>query len=125
MCGNSQRDNADYIRIYDWQKRLEQGVKTVGVVVGQARPTIQQPEEYRRRFIEALERYFQTAPDQSASSMIVEAVNLEQAPESKVREQWRKNTSMRKGQDKTAMIGELTGVSYLSTPSHVSRVESR
>ena len=54
----------DYNRKYDLAKRLETGVKSMGRLAGQAKPTIVNPAEYRQRFLGAMRRYFMIAPDQ-------------------------------------------------------------
>ena len=37
--------------------------KSVGMLTGQAEPTIIQPPQYRKRFTAAVERYFMSVPD--------------------------------------------------------------
>lgn len=55
---------ADYIRTFTWDKKLETMVKKSGLLGGQGRlPTIISPKEYRKRFIEAMHRYFLVVPD--------------------------------------------------------------
>jgi hypothetical protein len=39
------------------------GKGSVGMLTGQAEPTIIQPSQYRKRFTLAMERYFMTVPD--------------------------------------------------------------
>ncbi|XP_018563541.1 putative 1-phosphatidylinositol 3-phosphate 5-kinase [Anoplophora glabripennis] len=54
----------DYIRTFTWDKRLETIVKKSGFLGGQGKlPTIVSPEEYQKRFIEAMHRYFLEVPD--------------------------------------------------------------
>nr|XP_023014888.1 1-phosphatidylinositol 3-phosphate 5-kinase isoform X1 [Leptinotarsa decemlineata]XP_023014889.1 1-phosphatidylinositol 3-phosphate 5-kinase isoform X1 [Leptinotarsa decemlineata] len=54
----------DYIRTFTWDKRLETMVKKSGILGGQGKlPTIVSPEEYQKRFIEAMHRYFLEVPD--------------------------------------------------------------
>jgi len=53
----------DYIRQYDLQKKFESLGKSVGMIAGQAEPTIIQPIQYCKRFNEAMERYFMAVPD--------------------------------------------------------------
>jgi len=53
----------DYLRQYDFIKRMERMGKSVGMFAGQAEPTIIQPSHYRKRFSLAMERYFMTVPD--------------------------------------------------------------
>lgn len=48
---------------YDIIKRMERMGKSVGMIAGQAEPTIIQPPQYRKRFSLAMERYFMTIPD--------------------------------------------------------------
>jgi 1-phosphatidylinositol-3-phosphate 5-kinase len=51
----------DYIRTFTWDKKIETALKTIG---GSGRmPTIVSPENYRTRFISAIERYFLEVPD--------------------------------------------------------------
>ena len=49
---------ADYIRTYTWDKRLESWVKESAFLGGRGEPTIVTPKQYRQRFISAMERYF-------------------------------------------------------------------
>ena len=53
----------DYMRQYDFIKRMERMGKSVGMLTGQAEPTIIQPPQYRKRFSAAVERYFMSVPD--------------------------------------------------------------
>ncbi|CAH1155707.1 unnamed protein product [Phaedon cochleariae] len=54
----------DYIRTFTWDKRLETMVKRSGILGGQGKlPTIVSPEEYQKRFMEAMHRYFLEVPD--------------------------------------------------------------
>lgn len=48
----------DYLRTYDLAKKLESGVKHMGMIAGQAEPTIIPPTQYKRRFRIAMDRYF-------------------------------------------------------------------
>jgi 1-phosphatidylinositol-3-phosphate 5-kinase len=41
---------------------MERMGKSVGMLTGQAEPTIIQPSQYKRRFTAAMERYFMTVP---------------------------------------------------------------
>lgn len=50
----------DYVRPFTWDKRIERVVKSV---VGHELPTIIEPELYRERFCEAMDKYFESAPD--------------------------------------------------------------
>ncbi|XP_050300649.1 1-phosphatidylinositol 3-phosphate 5-kinase [Anthonomus grandis grandis] len=57
----------DYIRTFTWDKRLETIVKKTGILGGQGKlPTIISPEEYQKRFIEAMHKYFLEVPDHYA-----------------------------------------------------------
>uniref|UniRef100_A0A1Y1N0Y2 1-phosphatidylinositol-3-phosphate 5-kinase n=1 Tax=Photinus pyralis TaxID=7054 RepID=A0A1Y1N0Y2_PHOPY len=54
----------DYIRTFTWDKKLETMVKKSGLLGGQGKlPTIISPKEYRKRFIDAMHRYFLMVPD--------------------------------------------------------------
>lgn len=54
----------DYIRTFTWDKKIETMVKKSGLLGGQGKlPTIVSPEEYRKRFQSAMERYFLGVPD--------------------------------------------------------------
>nr|CAI5827442.1 unnamed protein product [Callosobruchus analis] len=54
----------DYIRTFTWDKRLETIVKKSGLLGGQGKlPTIISPDDYQKRFIEAMHRYFLEVPD--------------------------------------------------------------
>ena len=53
----------DYLRQYDIIKRVERMGKSVGMIAGQAEPTIIQPSQYKRRFRLAMERNFMAVPD--------------------------------------------------------------
>jgi len=53
----------DYMRQYDILKKMERMGKSVGMIAGQAEPTIIQPQNYRNRFRLAMERYFMLVPD--------------------------------------------------------------
>lgn len=50
----------DYVRPFTWDKKIERVVKSV---VGSELPTIIEPELYRERFCEAMNKYFETVPD--------------------------------------------------------------
>jgi hypothetical protein len=52
----------DYVRVYTWDKKLEMGVKSVGLIAGQHMPTIISPQNYKIRFRLAMERYFIVSP---------------------------------------------------------------
>ena len=53
----------DYMRQYDVIKKVERMGKSVGMIAGQAEPTVIQPPNYRDRFQAAMERYFMMVPD--------------------------------------------------------------
>ncbi|ETO00116.1 hypothetical protein RFI_37343, partial [Reticulomyxa filosa] len=53
----------DYLQQYTWDKVAEEAVKSVGMAVGKAAPTIISPSNYRQRFREAMEKYFMISPD--------------------------------------------------------------
>ena len=53
----------DFMRQYDIIKRMERMGKSVGMIAGQAEPTIIQPPAYRNRFQQAMQRYFMMVPD--------------------------------------------------------------
>jgi hypothetical protein len=53
----------DYMRQYDIIKKMEHMGKSVGMLTGQAEPTIIEPQQYRRRFQSAIDRYFMEVPD--------------------------------------------------------------
>ncbi|PCH34128.1 hypothetical protein WOLCODRAFT_113216 [Wolfiporia cocos MD-104 SS10] len=55
----------DYIRTYTWDKKLESWVKDSTFLGGghKGEPTIIGPEQYRKRFLSAMERYFPLVPD--------------------------------------------------------------
>ncbi|CAM9097245.1 unnamed protein product [Ectocarpus fasciculatus] len=53
----------DYMRQYDIIKRMERMGKSVGMIAGQAEPTVIQPIQYRKRFVAAMDKYFMAVPD--------------------------------------------------------------
>lgn len=54
----------DYIRTYTWDKKLESWVKESGLLGGGGKePTIVTPGQYKKRFRDAMERYFTMVPD--------------------------------------------------------------
>jgi hypothetical protein len=69
LVGMDERNNElvlgiiDYMRQYDIIKRMERMGKSVGMIAGQAEPTIIQPPAYRNRFQAAMQRYFMMVPD--------------------------------------------------------------
>ena len=57
--------SADYIRTFTWDKKLETMVKKSGLLGGLGKlPTIISPDEYKKRFIAAMHKYFIAVPDQ-------------------------------------------------------------
>lgn len=50
----------DYVRPFTWDKKIERVVKSV---VSTELPTIIEPELYRERFCEAMNKYFESVPD--------------------------------------------------------------
>jgi len=57
----------DYMRQYDIVKKMERMGKSVGMIAGQAEPTVIQPPNYRNRFQAAMEKYFMMVPDKWTS----------------------------------------------------------
>ncbi|KAJ2470437.1 Mitochondrial distribution and morphology protein 12 [Coemansia sp. RSA 2322] len=54
----------DFIRTFTWDKKLESWVKETGILgSGGKGPTIVSPKQYKKRFREAMERYFLMVPD--------------------------------------------------------------
>ncbi len=53
----------DYMRQYDILKQMERVGKSIPMIVGSEAPTIIEPQRYKQRFINAMERYFMTVPD--------------------------------------------------------------
>ena len=51
---------ADYVRTFTLDKRLEMYLKKTA---GRVLPTVVYPELYRKRFCDAMERYFTVVPD--------------------------------------------------------------
>lgn len=51
----------DYVRMYTWDKKVEEEVKKV-MTAGHV-PTIINPNDYRERFIGAMSRYFMEVVD--------------------------------------------------------------
>ena len=51
----------DYIRMYTWDKKVENEVKKV-ITAGHV-PTIINPNDYRQRFLSAMSRYFMEIQD--------------------------------------------------------------
>lgn len=65
----------DYIRTFTWDKKIETMVKKSGLLGGQGKlPTIVSPDEYRKRFQSAMERYFLGVPDRWTG--LVENINI-------------------------------------------------
>jgi len=57
----------DYLRQYDILKKVERMGKSVGMIAGQAEPTVIQPANYRNRFQAAMDKYFMMIPDKWTS----------------------------------------------------------
>ncbi|KAJ2338823.1 Mitochondrial distribution and morphology protein 12, partial [Coemansia sp. RSA 2671] len=54
----------DFIRTFTWDKKLESWVKEASILGGSGKsPTIVSPKQYKKRFREAMERYFLMVPD--------------------------------------------------------------
>ena len=54
----------DYIRTFTWDKKLEMWVKSTGILGGGGKtPTVISPEKYKKRFCEAIDKYFPMVPD--------------------------------------------------------------
>ncbi|KAJ2747955.1 Mitochondrial distribution and morphology protein 12 [Coemansia sp. BCRC 34301] len=54
----------DFIRTFTWDKKLESWVKEASILGGGGKgPTIVSPKQYKKRFREAMERYFLMVPD--------------------------------------------------------------
>jgi len=51
----------DYLRIYDLDKLMETGFKSMAV--WRPPPTVIRPEKYKRRFRSAMDKYFMAVPD--------------------------------------------------------------
>jgi len=54
----------DYLRIYDLDKLMETGFKSMAV--WRPQPTVIRPEKYKRRFRSAMDKYFMAVPDRYA-----------------------------------------------------------
>ncbi|KAG9412391.1 hypothetical protein AC1031_015313 [Aphanomyces cochlioides] len=53
----------DYLRHFDFLKRIESVVKSGAMIAGQAAPTVVQPKQYGKRFVDAIEQqYFMPLP---------------------------------------------------------------
>lgn len=53
----------DYFRCYDIIKKIENGVKSVGMIIGEKEPTVIPPNLYKKRFRVSMDSYFITMPD--------------------------------------------------------------
>ncbi|KAK8800903.1 hypothetical protein WA588_001734, partial [Blastocystis sp. NMH] len=53
----------DYFRCYDIIKKIENGVKSVGMIIGEKEPTVIPPDLYKKRFRTSMDSYFITMPD--------------------------------------------------------------
>ncbi|GMK53948.1 hypothetical protein CspeluHIS016_0105340 [Cutaneotrichosporon spelunceum] len=68
----------DYIRTFTWDKKVESWVKDFGG--GRGEPTIVTPQQYRKRFRTAMERfYFPSVPDRWSHAMADEPLDEESA----------------------------------------------
>jgi len=56
----------DYVRQYTWERKIESGMKSMGMITGRASPTVISPGNYKVRFQLATERYFMMAPVQTS-----------------------------------------------------------
>jgi hypothetical protein len=63
LCSRDRRRALPRARRYDIIKKMERMGKSVGMIAGQAEPTVIQPPNYRNRFQAAMERYFMMVPD--------------------------------------------------------------
>jgi hypothetical protein len=70
----------DYIRVYDWSKIIEHGVKSVGLIAGQHTPTIVSPNQYKMRFRLAMDRYFMVSPEHSSKLSVLAIANAPTNP---------------------------------------------
>lgn len=52
----------DYLHQYTWDKQIENSVKLLGKIAGKSSPTVLPPKDYKKRFRDAMERYFIDAP---------------------------------------------------------------
>ncbi|BEJ13748.1 hypothetical protein CspHIS471_0309220 [Cutaneotrichosporon sp. HIS471] len=69
----------DYIRTFTWDKKVESWVKDFGGG-GRGEPTIVTPQQYRKRFRTAMERfYFPSVPDRWSQAMADEPLDEESA----------------------------------------------
>jgi len=50
----------DYVRLFNWEKEIEFRVKKLGKTID---PTIVHPQQYQKRFLEAIKEYFIEVPD--------------------------------------------------------------
>ena len=76
--------STDYVRVYTWDKKLEMGVKSVGLIAGQNMPTIISPQNYKIRFRLAMERYFIVSPEQSSKLSLLTTAQTEAAEASRM-----------------------------------------
>eukprot|EP00163_Fabomonas_tropica_P016763 TRINITY_DN29903_c0_g1_i1.p1 TRINITY_DN29903_c0_g1~~TRINITY_DN29903_c0_g1_i1.p1 ORF type:complete len:247 (-),score=67.46 TRINITY_DN29903_c0_g1_i1:32-736(-) len=54
----------DYVRRYTWDKQLETWVKSSGLLGGKGKdPTVISPVQYKKRFREAMDKYFMMVPN--------------------------------------------------------------
>ena len=64
----------DYVRQYTWERGIETGVKSVGMIAGKASPTVISPDNYKVRFQLATERYFMMAPCQTSRAGLTKII---------------------------------------------------
>ena len=60
----------DYMRQYDIIKQMERVGKSVGMIAGAQQPTIIQPNLYKNRFQNAMEKFFTTVPTKWTSTSL-------------------------------------------------------
>lgn len=65
----------DYMRQYDIIKKVERMGKSVGMIAGQAEPTVIQPPNYRNRFQGAMAKYFMMVPNRWTSFLLEQLDN--------------------------------------------------
>jgi len=64
-----------------WDKRIEHGVKSVGLIAGQQTPTIVSPHQYKQRFRLAMDRYFMVSPDYHSKLSVLASANAHKEDE--------------------------------------------
>ncbi|KAA6403532.1 MAG: putative 1-phosphatidylinositol 3-phosphate 5-kinase [Streblomastix strix] len=69
----------DYIRQYTWDKRLESKIKKSGILgQGSVLPTIIEPREYCKRFLDAMRSYFTAIPSRYQKISLLAPVKEQQ-----------------------------------------------